>query len=116
MRVHGAQSKLAADGIGARVVSMPSRELFEAQSAEFRESVVPSCIRARVIVEAGARLGWGGYAGLDGRIVGLDRFGASAPYQTLYRELGLTADAVAAAAHESLQAVSAASALIRRDS
>ncbi|MCC6187580.1 MAG: transketolase [Anaerolineales bacterium] len=81
----------------ARVVSMPCRELFEAQSAGFRESVLPARIRRRVVVEAGATIGWGAYAGLDGAVIGLDQFGASAPYQILYRQLGLTAEAIATA-------------------
>jgi transketolase len=87
----------------ARVVSMPCRELFEAQPAGYRESVLPGHLRARVVVEAGATLGWGAYAGLDGVVVGLNRFGASAPYQVLYRELGLTAEAVAAAAQQAFR-------------
>ncbi|MBI5830358.1 MAG: transketolase, partial [Chloroflexi bacterium] len=93
-----AQNLLAAQGVRARVVSMPCRELFEAQTADYRESVLPAHVRARVAVEAGATLGWGRYVGLDGAAIGLDRFGASAPYQVLYRELGLTAAAVAEAA------------------
>ncbi len=98
-----ARKLLAAEGIAARVVSMPCRELFLAQDEAWRESVLPRAIRARVVVEAGATMGWGGIAGLDGRVVGLDRFGASAPYQTIYRELGLTAEAVAQAARETLR-------------
>ncbi|MBI2977031.1 MAG: transketolase [Chloroflexi bacterium] len=93
-----AQNLLAAQGVQARVVSMPCRELFEAQTADYRESVLPARVRARVAVEAGVTLGWGRYVGLDGAAIGLDRFGASAPYQVLYRELGLTAAAVAEAA------------------
>jgi transketolase len=93
-----AQALLGATDIRARVVSMPSMELFDAQPAAYRESVLPSTLRARVSVEAGATLGWGRYVGLDGVIVGLDRFGASAPYQQIYRQLGLTAEAVVEAA------------------
>jgi transketolase len=93
-----AQALLGAEDIRARVVSMPSMELFDAQPAAYRESVLPSTLRARVSVEAGATLGWGRYVGLDGVIVGLDRFGASAPYQQIYRQLGLTAEAVVEAA------------------
>jgi transketolase len=77
---------------------MPSMERFDAQPAAYRESVLPEALRARVAVEAGATLGWGRYVGLDGVIVGLDRFGASAPYQQIYRQLGLTAEAVVEAA------------------
>jgi transketolase len=93
-----AQKLLAADGIAARVVSMPSIELFLAQDEAWRESVLPRSCRARVAVEAGATLSWGGIVGLDGTVIGLDRFGASAPYETVYEKLGLTAEAVAAAA------------------
>jgi transketolase len=93
-----AQLMLGAMGVRARVVSMPSMELFAAQPAAYRESVLPKALRARVAVEAGATLAWGRYVGLDGAVVGLDRFGASAPYQAVYRELGLTAEAVVAAA------------------
>jgi len=89
-----AAGRLSADGLRVRVVSMPCCELFEAQPAAYRESVLPARIRCRVAVEAGATLGWGTYVGLDGAVVGLDRFGASAPCATLYRELGLTAEAV----------------------
>jgi len=93
-----AQALLGAEDIRTRIVSMPSMELFDAQPAAYRESVLPPRIRARVAVEAGATLAWGRHVGLDGVVVGLDRFGASAPYQRIYRELGLTAEAVAEAA------------------
>ncbi len=92
-----AAGRLAAEGHRTRVVSMPCRELFETQPAAYREDVLPRRIRCRVAVEAGVTLGWAASVGLDGAALGLDRFGASAPYQTLYRELGLTADAVVAA-------------------
>ncbi len=97
-----AQALLGAEQLRARVVSMPSMELFEAQPAAYRESVLPKALRARVAVEAGATLAWGCHVGLDGAVVGLDRFGASAPYQTLYRELGVTAQAVVQAARRVL--------------
>lgn len=93
-----AQRQLAEQQIRARVVSMPCQALFDAQPADYRDAVLPPTLRARVAVEAGSTLGWGRYVGLDGAVLGLDRFGASAPYQTLYRELGLTVDAVVAAA------------------
>ncbi len=93
-----AQKLLAKQNVRVRVVSMPCCEIFESQSPEYKESVLPWHIRARVAVEAGATLGWGKFVGLEGEVIGLDRFGASAPYQTLYRELGLTAEAVAEAA------------------
>lgn len=93
-----AQALLAADGIAARVVSMPSWELFEQQSADYRETVLPSSITARVSIEAGTTIGWERYVGLRGASVGLDRFGASAPYKTIFKELGVTAEAMAEAA------------------
>jgi transketolase len=93
-----AQEQLADEGIRARVVSMPCQMIFDSQPDEYRESVLPSAIRARVAVEAGATLGWYRYVGLDGEVVGLDRFGASAPYQTIFRELGITPQAVTDAA------------------
>ena len=96
----GAQKLLAAEGVPVRVVSMPSPGLFLAQDEGYRESVLPRACRARVAVEAAATLPWGGIVGLDGAVVGLDRFGASAPYQTVYEKLGLTAEAVAAAARK----------------
>ena len=92
-----AQEQLQAEGVRVRVVSMPCRELFEAQPTSYREEVLPSRIRRRVAVEAGATLGWKAHVGLDGAVVGLERFGASAPSPVLYRELGLTPEAVAAA-------------------
>ncbi len=85
-------------GYRVRVVSMPSTELFDAQPQDYRHSVLPPDKTARVAVEAGATWGWQKYVGLKGQIIGLDRFGASAPYQTLYEELGITAEAVARAA------------------
>jgi transketolase len=97
-----AQSLLADKGIGARVVSMPSWELFEAQPIEYRESVFPPHIRTRVSMEAGVTLGWERYVGVEGTAIGIDRFGASAPYQEIYQNLGLTAEAMAAAAENLL--------------
>ena len=99
-----ARERLAAEGIGARVVSMPSREWFEAQDAEYRDSVIPPALRARVVVEAGVSFGWRDVVGDAGRIVGLEHFGASADYQRLYDEFGITADAVVSAARESIAA------------
>jgi transketolase len=93
-----AADRLAAEGRRARVVSMPSWELFEAQDAAYKDSVVPSSVHARVVVEAGIRQGWDRYIGSDGGFVTLEGFGASAPYQTLYRELGITTEAVVAEA------------------
>lgn len=85
---------LADSGINLRVVSMPSWELFEAQPRDYREAILPSAVRARVSVEAGITLGWGRYVGLDGKAIGIDRFGASAPAPELYRRLGLTSDRI----------------------
>ena len=82
-------------GVDARVVSMPSWELFEAQSAEYRESVLPRAVTARVSIEAGSTFGWERYVGSGGTTIGIDHFGASAPFQTIYDKLGLTAERVA---------------------
>ncbi|WP_375003736.1 transketolase [Aeromicrobium sp. CTD01-1L150] len=99
-----AHEQLAGEGIAARVVSMPSREWFERQDAEYRDSVIPPTVRARVAVEAGVALGWRDIVGDAGRIVGLEHFGASADYARLYSEFGITADAVTQAAKDSLKA------------
>ena len=92
-----ARAALAADGVRARVVSMPSFELFRAQDASYRDEVLPRGMRARVAVEAGSAFGWGEWVGLDGAVVGIDRFGLSAPGPEAMAALGITADAVAAA-------------------
>ncbi len=89
-----AGKRLAGQGIGIRVVSMPSWELFREQSDEYKDSVLPPKIKARVSIEAGSTLGWERFVGTDGIAIGIDRFGASAPYQRLYKEFGLTADNV----------------------
>lgn len=99
-----AREQLAEKGLAARVVSMPCREWFFEQSAEYRESVLPAGVRARVSVEAAHSMGWRDIVGDAGRIIGLDHFGASADYQTLYREFGITSEAVAEAAEESVAA------------
>lgn len=96
---------LADQQIRVRVVSLPCSERFDAQPAAYRESVLPPQLKARVAFEAGVTFGWHKYAGEYGEVVGLDRFGASAPYQTIYRELGLTAEVVAAAAKRSIERV-----------
>ncbi len=85
-------------GAGVRVVSMPSFERFNRQSAEYHESVLPSSCRKRVSIEAGVTGLWSQYVGLDGKSIGIDRFGISAPGGTVMKELGITADAVVAAA------------------
>ncbi len=99
-----AHEKLAAQGIAARVVSMPSWELFDAQPADYRESVLPAACAARVAVEAGIRMGWDKYIGRAGRFVGMDGFGASAPEKVLYQHFGITVEAVVAQAKEAIGA------------
>jgi transketolase len=89
---------LAQRGIAARVVSMPSWELFVAQSQEYQHLVLPPAITRRVAIEAAASLGWHRFAGLDGTVIAIDRFGASAPGDQVMRHLGITVDAVVAAA------------------
>ena len=98
-----AREKLKAKGIASRVVSMPSWELFEQQPKEYRERILPSEIKARVAIEAGRTQGWHRYVGEKGAVIGLDHFGASAPYQTLYEKFGLTADHVVEKALELLK-------------
>jgi len=93
-----AAGQLAAQGVAARVVSMPSWELFEAQPEAYRRAVLPPEVAARVAVEAGVTAGWHKYVGSFGAVVGLDRFGASGPYQTVFAKFGFTAENVAARA------------------
>ena len=81
---------IAAEAVTVRLVSFPSWELFNAQGSEYKESVFPSYVRARLAVEAGISMGWEHWVGEKGMIIGIDRFGASAPYEVLYREYGLT--------------------------
>lgn len=102
-----AREQLQADGIPTRVVSMPCREWFDAQDEQYRREVLPPQVRARVSVEAGIGQGWREIVGDAGRLVSLEHFGASADYQTLFREFGFTPEHVAAAARESLAAVRA---------
>jgi transketolase len=98
---------LAEKGIRARVVSMPCREWFDEQPASYRETVIPPTVKARVSVEAGIAQGWREVVGDHGRIVSIEHYGASADYKTIFREFGITAEAVEAAARESLTAVQA---------
>jgi transketolase len=93
-----AYQKLSVEGVKVRVVSMPSWELFDAQDSAYQESVLPAAVTARVSIEAGVTQGWHKYIGQRGIAIGLDRFGASAPYQVIYEKLGLTAQAVIDAA------------------
>jgi len=89
-----AQEKLLTQGIRARVVSLPSWEIFAAQSPEYKESVIPRAIKARVSIEAGVTLGWQRWVGDEGVAIGIDRFGASAPGGVLMKQFGFQADTV----------------------
>ncbi len=97
-----AHEKLLAEGIRSRVVSMPSWEIFEHQTEEYRESVLPSNVKARVAVEQGSTLGWGRYVGPTGQVIGMKTFGASAPLKELQRKFGFEPDQVVAAAKKQL--------------
>jgi len=98
----GARDKLEAEGIRTRVVSMPSFELFEEQDEAYRHAVLPPAVKARVAVEAGATLGWERWVGTEGKVIGLDHFGASAPGDVVLREFGFTVENVVAAARDTL--------------
>ena len=100
-----AREVLEADGIGTRVVSMPCVEWFDAQDEAYREQVLPPIVKARVVVEAGIAQPWHRFAGDHGEIISIEHFGASADYQTLFREFGFTHEAVVAAAQRSLKKV-----------
>ena len=93
-----AMRRLAAEGIKARVVSMPCAEVFDRQPLEWREAVLPSWCRKRVAVEAGVTGYWRKYVGLDGAVIGIDTFGASAPADQLYHFFGITVEAAVDAA------------------
>ncbi len=92
-----------AEGLRVRLVSMPCTEVFDAQDEAYRESVLPKAVRARVAVEAGATVGWWKYVGLDGRVLGIDRFGASGKVQDLFPHFGFTADNVGRLIREAIQ-------------
>jgi transketolase len=100
-----ARELLAAEGVSARVVSMPCVEWFAEQDVSYQENVLPAAMRARVSVEAGVTAPWKALTGDAGECVGLDHFGASAAQATLYAEFGITAERVAAAARTSLTKV-----------
>ena len=102
-----ARELLAADGIDARVVSMPCLEWFEEQDESYRDTVLPPTVKARVSVEAGVRQGWREIVGDNGRIVSIDHYGASADYARIYTEFGITGQAVADAARDSVAVVNA---------
>jgi transketolase len=93
-----AAEKLRAEGVAVRVVSMPSFELFEAAGAAYRESILPAAVRARLAVEAGSTFGWAKWVGDRGAVIGVDRFGASAPGEECLERLGFTVENVVAAA------------------
>jgi transketolase len=97
-----AREELEADGVPTRVVSMPCREWFDAQDAAYRAEILPPAVRARVSVEAGIAMSWRDLTGDAGESVSLEHFGASAPYQVIYEQFGITAEAVVAAARRSL--------------
>ena len=97
-----AAEQIGAKGRKVRVVSMPCTDLFDEQDAAYRESVLPSSCRARVAVEAGVTSFWHKYVGLEGRVIGIDSFGESAPAGELYKEFGITTDAVVEAAEATL--------------
>ncbi len=102
-----AREALQAEGIPARVVSMPCVEWFNKQDPAYREAVLPASVKARVSVEAGLALGWKEFVGDAGRSISLEHFGASADYKRLFQEFGITAEAVTAAAKESLAGLNA---------
>ena len=99
-----AAERLEQEGIAARVVSVPCLDWFAEQDADYQEAVLPQAVTARVSVEAGLALSWWRLLGSHGRAVSLEHFGASAPYQKLFEEFGITTEAVVAAAHDSLAA------------
>jgi len=98
----GAYEKLTAEGIKARVVSLPSWELFQKQTPDYRDSVIPPSVKARVTVEMGTTIGWERYAGPTGTMIGMHSFGASAPIKDLLKEFGFTVDAVYQSAKKQL--------------
>ena len=95
-----AKEVLTKEGIDVRVVSMPCMDIFEKQSDEYKEKILPKSVRARVAVEALSEFGWGKYVGIDGKTICLDRFGASAPADVLFKEFGFTVENVVKAVKE----------------
>ncbi len=98
-----AAEQLAADGVNAQVVSMPSWELFEEQDQAYKDTVLPPSVRARVGIEAGVELGWGKYIGDNGIFIGMSTFGMSAPYAVCFEKFGITVDAVIEAAKRTMK-------------
>ena len=99
----GAQAELKKEGVDARVISMPCMEIFLKQEPEYQEKVMPSAVRARVSMEAGVTMPWYRFVGLDGKALGMDHFGASAPAAVLFKQYGFTVENVVKAAHEVLK-------------
>ncbi|HBG76299.1 MAG TPA: transketolase, partial [Clostridiales bacterium] len=97
-----AQKVLKEQGVDARVVSMPSWEIFEEQTEDYRESVLPKKVRARLAVEAGTSFGWQKYTGLDGDVISMDHFGASGKYNILFEEFGFTVENIVKKARETV--------------
>jgi transketolase len=97
-----AHEQLVAEGVRSRVVSMPSWDIFEHQSQEYRDSVLPPKVTARVAIEQASAFGWERYVGQSGRVIGMQTFGASAPLKALMAEYGFTVDNVVAAAKDQL--------------
>jgi transketolase len=97
-----AYEKLKAEGVKARVVSMPSWEIFEKQDAAYRQSVFPDAVTARVSVEMATTFGWDRYVGPKGRMIGMHRFGASAPLKDVLKKFGFTVDVVIAEARSAM--------------
>jgi transketolase len=97
-----AYDRLGKEGVGVRVVNMPSWEVFEAQDAAYREEVLPVKVKARLAIEAAVPLGWDRYVGDQGRVMGIERFGASAPGALVLEKFGFTAEAVVTAVREML--------------
>ena len=100
---------MAKEGVGIRVVSMPSWSLFSKQTGAYRDTVLPPDVTHRVSVEAGSTLGWSRWIGTEGTAIGIDRFGASAPYEELYAQYGITVDTICEAVRGRLGARVAAS-------
>src|SRR5262249_40971167 len=98
----GAYEQLKKDGVKARVVSMPSWDIFEHQPPEYRERVIPAAVTARVAVEQASTFGWNEYVGTTGTVVGMRTFGASAPLKELQKKFGFTVEQVVAAARAQL--------------
>jgi transketolase len=93
-----AKQELSEKGIDVRVVSMPSWELFEKQDEAYKESILPKSVTNRVSIEAGSTFGWNRYVGSEGKAIGVNTFGESAPYEELYEHFGITTKAVVEAA------------------